>query len=48
MSRVSSKNTVLEIVVRKVARSLGRRFRLHQKQLLGTPDLVLPPSGERQ
>ena len=42
MSRVSGKNTVPEIVVRKVAHSLGLRFRLHRKQLPGTPDLAFP------
>ncbi|ABE63300.1 T/G mismatch-specific endonuclease [Nitrobacter hamburgensis X14] len=42
MSRVGGKNTTPEIVVRKVAHSLGLRFRLHRKQLPGTPDLVFP------
>lgn len=42
MSRVGGKNTTPEIVVRKVAHSLGLRFRLHRKDLPGTPDLVFP------
>lgn len=42
MSRVGGKNTAPEILVRKVAHSLGLRFRLHRKQLPGTPDLVFP------
>jgi DNA mismatch endonuclease (patch repair protein) len=42
MSRVGGKNTTPEIVVRKVAHSLGLRFRLHRKDLPGTPDLAFP------
>ncbi len=40
MSRIRSKVTKPEIAVRKICHSLGLRFRLHQKQLPGTPDLV--------
>jgi DNA mismatch endonuclease (patch repair protein) len=42
MSRIRSKNTKPEIVVRKAAHALGLRFRLHRRDLPGTPDLVLP------
>ena len=42
MSRVGGKNTTPEIVVRKIAHSLGLRFRLHRRDLPGTPDLVFP------
>lgn len=42
MSRVSSKNTSAELRVRKAAHALGLRFRLHRKDLAGTPDLVFP------
>ncbi|WP_441242742.1 very short patch repair endonuclease [Tardiphaga sp. 768_D3_N2_1] len=42
MSRVKGKNTTPEVVVRKIAHSLGLRFRLHRKDLPGTPDLVFP------
>lgn len=42
MSRVGSKNTTPEMVVRRAAHSLGLRFRLHRKDLPGTPDLVFP------
>lgn len=42
MSRVKSKNTSPEICVRKLAHSLGLRFRLHRNDLPGTPDLVFP------
>lgn len=42
MSRVRSKNTTPELAVRKMAHRLGFRFRLHRKDLPGTPDLVFP------
>ncbi len=42
MSRVKSSHTMPEIRVRKILHSLGYRFRLHRKDLPGTPDIVLP------
>lgn len=42
MGRIGSKNTVPELVVRSLLHSLGYRFRLHRKDLPGTPDIVLP------
>jgi DNA mismatch endonuclease, patch repair protein len=42
MSRVRSKNTTPEIAVRRAAHGVGLRFRLHRRDLPGTPDLVLP------
>ena len=42
MSAIKSKNTKPEIEVRKLLHSLGYRFRLHRKDLPGTPDIVLP------
>lgn len=42
MSRVNGKNTSPEMRVRRVAHSLGFRYRLHRKDLPGTPDLVFP------
>ena len=36
------KNTKPEIKVRKILHSMGYRFRLHSKDLLGSPDIVLP------
>lgn len=41
MSMVRGKNTKPEIIVRKLVHGLGFRFRLHRKDLAGTPDLVL-------
>ena len=42
MSRVRSKNTKPEMLVRKFLFSHGFRYRLHDKKLPGKPDLVLP------
>lgn len=42
MARVRGKDTIPELVVRRVAHALGYRFRLHRKDLPGTPDLVFP------
>lgn len=42
MSRVKGKNTTPEMRVRRCAHALGLRFRLHRKDLPGTPDLVFP------
>jgi DNA mismatch endonuclease, patch repair protein len=42
MSRIRSKDTKPEIIVRKFLFSKGFRFRLHDKNLMGKPDIVLP------
>jgi DNA mismatch endonuclease, patch repair protein len=42
MALVRSKNTKPEIIVRRLAHSLGYRFRLHRRDLPGSPDLVFP------
>lgn len=42
MSHIRSKNTKPEIRVRKMAFAMGFRFRLHDKRLPGTPDIVFP------
>ena len=42
MSRVRGKGTSPEIRVRSLTHRLGYRFRLHQKDLPGKPDLVFP------
>lgn len=42
MRRVHSKDTTPELLVRKLAHSLGYRYRLHRKDLPGKPDLVFP------
>lgn len=40
MSRIRSKDTGPELIVRQIAHALGLRFRLHHKGLPGKPDLV--------
>ena len=42
MSRVRGQNTKPEIKVRSALHKLGYRFRLHRKDLPGTPDIVMP------
>ena len=42
MARVKSKDTAPERKVRSALHALGYRFRLHDKALPGTPDIVLP------
>jgi len=42
MSRVRGKDTGPELVVRRLVHAMGYRFRLHRKDLPGTPDLVFP------
>ncbi len=40
MRSVGRQNTGPELIVRKIAHSLGLRFRLHKKGLIGSPDIV--------
>lgn len=42
MRSVKSRDTTPEMIVRRFLHRLGYRFRLHRKDLAGTPDLVLP------
>lgn len=42
MSRIKSKDTKPEMLIRKFLFSKGFRYRLHVKNLPGNPDLVLP------
>lgn len=42
MSRIRGKDTKPELVVRRLAHALGYRFRLHRRDLPGTPDLAFP------
>ena len=42
MARIRGKDTGLEMRVRKAAHAQGLRFRLHRRDLPGTPDLVFP------
>lgn len=42
MSRIGSRNTKPEMVVRKRLHAAGFRYRLHARNLPGSPDIVLP------
>jgi DNA mismatch endonuclease (patch repair protein) len=42
MSRIRSRDTTPERLVRSYLHSRGLRFRIHRKGLPGTPDIVLP------
>jgi len=42
MGRIRGKDTKPEMVVRSLAHRLGFRFRLHRRDLPGSPDLVFP------
>ena len=42
ISKIKSKNTKPELIVRSLIHGLGYRFRLHRKELLGKPDLCFP------
>ena len=45
MSRIRGKNTKPEILVRKGLHARGFRFRLHNRRLPGSQDIVLPKYG---
>jgi DNA mismatch endonuclease (patch repair protein) len=42
MRAIRKKNTKPELVVRRLLHGLGLRFRLHRRDLPGSPDIVLP------
>jgi DNA mismatch endonuclease, patch repair protein len=42
MSRVRSEDTGPELMVRRMVHRMGFRFRLHRRDLPGSPDMVLP------
>jgi DNA mismatch endonuclease (patch repair protein) len=41
MARVRNKDTAPELIVRRAIRALGFRYRLHRKELPGSPDIVI-------
>ena len=41
MSLIRAKNTKSELIIRSMLHRMGYRFRLHQKDLPGKPDIVL-------
>lgn len=42
MAAIRSKHTMPEVIVRHLLHTIGFRFRLHDAQLLGRPDIVIP------
>ena len=42
MSRIRSKDTQPEMIVRRILHGMGYRYVLHDKRLCGKPDLVFP------
>lgn len=42
MGLIRSKDTKPEVIVRSACHAMGLRFRLHRKDLPGSPDLVFP------
>jgi len=42
MSRVRGKNTRPEMIVRRRIHAMGYRYRLHRRDIPGTPDLAFP------
>ncbi len=42
MRRIKGKDTTPEMLVRRALHARGFRFRLHRRDLLGRPDIVLP------
>ena len=42
MSSVQSKNTKPEMLVRRALHKMGYRYRIHRRDLPGSPDLVFP------
>lgn len=42
MSGIKGKNSLPEMLVRKALFAMGYRFRLHRRDLPGTPDIAMP------
>jgi DNA mismatch endonuclease (patch repair protein) len=42
MSGIKAKNSLPEMLVRKALFAMGHRFRLHRRDLPGTPDIAMP------
>lgn len=46
MARIGPKDTKPEMTVRRLVHAMGYRYRLHRRDLPGTPDLVFPSRGK--
>lgn len=42
MAKIGGKHTAPELAVRRLVHAMGYRFRLHRRDLPGSPDLVFP------
>ena len=42
MSKIKGKNTVIELIVRRFLFENGFRYRIHNKKIIGKPDIVIP------
>ena len=42
MSGIKGKNSLPEMLVRKALFAMGHRFRLHRRDLPGTPEIAMP------
>lgn len=42
MSKIRAKNTTIELRVRRAVHRAGFRYRIHRRDLPGTPDMVFP------
>jgi DNA mismatch endonuclease (patch repair protein) len=42
MSRITGRDTTPELTVRSLLHGMGYRFRVHRRDLPGTPDIILP------
>lgn len=42
MARIGAKNSKAELAARRLLHRMGYRFRLHRRDLPGSPDIVLP------
>ena len=42
MAAIRGKETAPELAIRRILHAMGLRFRLHRKDLPGSPDIVLP------
>lgn len=44
MRAVATRNTKPELAMRRILHAMGYRFRLHRRDLPGTPDIIFPTS----
>ncbi len=42
MSQIKGKNSIIELIVRRFLFKNGFRYRIHDKKIIGKPDIVIP------